>query len=71
LNTISIFKYKATNLMKIAVAGTGYVGISNALLFSKSITSGCIWTFVAAKVELLNKKAVTYLKIERYRTLSL
>jgi len=41
--------------MKIAVAGTGYVGISNALLLATHNQVVAL-DIVAAKVDMLNKK---------------
>ncbi|NLQ16497.1 nucleotide sugar dehydrogenase [Marinomonas sp. M1K-6] len=53
--------------MKIAVAGTGYVGISNALLLAKHNQVVAL-DIVAAKVDMLNKKQspIEDRDIERY-----
>jgi UDPglucose 6-dehydrogenase len=53
--------------MKIAVAGTGYVGISNALLLAK-YNHVVALDIVAAKVDMLNKKQspIEDRDIERY-----
>ncbi|WP_339720146.1 nucleotide sugar dehydrogenase [Marinomonas primoryensis] len=53
--------------MKIAVAGTGYVGISNALLLAKHNQVVAL-DIVAAKVDMLNKKLspIEDRDIERY-----
>jgi UDPglucose 6-dehydrogenase len=53
--------------MKIAVAGTGYVGISNALLLAKHNQVVAL-DIIAAKVEMLNKKQspIEDHDIERY-----
>ncbi|ETI61511.1 nucleotide sugar dehydrogenase [Marinomonas profundimaris] len=55
--------------MKIAVAGTGYVGISNALLLAKHNQVVAL-DIIAAKVEMLNKKQspIEDHDIERYLT---
>ena len=41
--------------MKIAVAGTGYVGLSNAILLSKSHTVYAV-DIIAEKVDMINSK---------------
>ncbi len=47
--------------MKIAIAGTGYVGLSNAVLLAQHNEVIAV-DIMAEKVELINNKKITYFR---------